>query len=35
VVRAYHVQGIPHFVLIDKDGSQKYSGSELPGITKQ
>jgi peroxiredoxin len=29
-VRAYRVQGIPHFVLIDKEGSVKYRGSELP-----
>jgi cytochrome c biogenesis protein CcmG, thiol:disulfide interchange protein DsbE len=29
-VRAYRVQGIPHFVLIDKNGSVKYRGSELP-----
>jgi len=34
-VRAYRVQGIPHFVYIDKDGSVKYSGSDLPGIVKQ
>jgi peroxiredoxin len=38
-VRAYHVQGIPHFVLVDKDGLVKYNGSELPpdpiGILKK
>ena len=34
-VRAYHVQGIPHFILVDKNGLVKYSGSELPAIAKQ
>jgi thiol-disulfide isomerase/thioredoxin len=30
VQRAYSVTGIPHFVLIDKNGSVKYRGSGLP-----
>ncbi len=28
--RTFKVQGIPHFVLIDKNGATKYSGNELP-----
>jgi len=39
VQRAYNVTGIPHFVLIDKNGSVKYRGSGLPpdlkGLIKQ
>jgi thiol-disulfide isomerase/thioredoxin len=30
VAKSFHVQGIPHFVLIDKKGVVKYSGHELP-----
>ncbi len=30
VTRSYKVQGVPHFVLLDKTGAVKYSGSELP-----
>ncbi len=29
-VRAFQVQGIPLFVLIDKDGNVKYRGNEMP-----
>jgi thiol-disulfide isomerase/thioredoxin len=28
--RIFKVQGIPHFVLIDKNGAVKYSGNQLP-----
>jgi peroxiredoxin len=30
VSRSYHVEGIPHFVLLDKTGVVKYSGNQLP-----
>ncbi len=30
VSRSYHVEGIPHFILIDKTGAVKYSGNQLP-----
>jgi peroxiredoxin len=30
VTRSYRVEGIPHFVLLDKAGSVKYQGNELP-----
>lgn len=30
VTRAYGVEGIPHIVLVDKNGVIKYQGSELP-----
>ncbi len=30
VTRTYGIEGIPHIVLIDKQGTIKYQGSELP-----
>lgn len=30
VARLYNVQGIPHFVLVDKNGMVRYSSNELP-----
>ncbi len=30
VTRSYKVEGIPHFVLMDKTGAVKYSGNRLP-----
>ncbi len=30
VTRSYKVEGIPHFVLLDKTGAVKYSGNRLP-----
>jgi len=30
VTRSYRVEGIPHFILLDKTGAVKYSGSRLP-----
>ncbi len=30
VTRSYRVEGIPHFVLMDKSGAVKYSGNQLP-----
>ncbi len=30
VTRSYKVEGIPHFVLLDKTGAVKYQGNELP-----
>ncbi|MCL5405579.1 MAG: TlpA family protein disulfide reductase [Deltaproteobacteria bacterium] len=30
VTRTYGVEGIPHIVLVDKNGNIKYQGSELP-----
>ncbi|MGC9966843.1 MAG: TlpA disulfide reductase family protein [Syntrophobacteraceae bacterium] len=30
VTRSYHVEGIPHFVLMDKTGAVKYTGNQLP-----
>lgn len=30
VTRSYHVEGIPHFVLLDKTGAVKYTGNQLP-----
>lgn len=30
VTRSYHVEGIPHFVLLDKTGMIKYEGNRLP-----
>jgi peroxiredoxin len=30
VSRSFHVEGIPHFVLIDKSGAVKYKGNQLP-----
>lgn len=30
VTRSYRVEGIPHFVLMDKSGAVKYSGNRLP-----
>ena len=39
VARSYRVEGVPHFVLLDKTGAVKYEGSELPsdplGLLKQ
>ncbi|MEM5786041.1 MAG: TlpA disulfide reductase family protein [Syntrophobacteraceae bacterium] len=35
VARSYKVQGIPHFILIDKNGMVKYSSNELPENTMQ
>ena len=30
VTRSYKVEGIPHFILLDKSGAVKYSGNRLP-----
>ncbi|MGO8946021.1 MAG: peroxiredoxin family protein [Syntrophobacteraceae bacterium] len=30
VTRSYRVEGIPHFVLLDKNGKVKYEGNRLP-----
>jgi peroxiredoxin len=30
VTRSYKVEGIPHFVLLDKNGAVKYEGNQLP-----
>jgi thiol-disulfide isomerase/thioredoxin len=30
VTRSYRVEGIPHFILLDKTGAVKYSGNRLP-----
>jgi peroxiredoxin len=30
VTRSYQVEGIPHFVLLDKTGAIKYQGNQLP-----
>ena len=30
VTRSYKVEGIPHFVLLDKTGAVKYQGNQLP-----
>ncbi len=30
VTRSYRVEGIPHFVLLDKTGAIKYEGNQLP-----
>lgn len=30
VTRSYRVEGIPHFVLVDKNGTVKYTGNQLP-----
>jgi peroxiredoxin len=30
VTRSYQVEGVPHFILLDKTGVVKYNGSELP-----
>jgi len=35
VARLYNVQGIPHFVLIDKKGMIKYSSNDLPSDPMQ
>jgi peroxiredoxin len=30
VTRSYHIEGIPHFILVDKAGTIKYTGNQLP-----
>jgi thiol-disulfide isomerase/thioredoxin len=30
VTRSYHIEGVPHFVLLDKNGEVKYHGNQLP-----
>jgi thiol-disulfide isomerase/thioredoxin len=30
VTRSYKVEGVPHFVLLDKNGEVKYQGNQLP-----
>ncbi len=30
VTHSYQVEGIPHFVLLDKTGAVKYTGNQLP-----
>ena len=30
VTRSYKIEGIPHFILLDKSGAVKYSGNRLP-----
>lgn len=30
VTRSYHIEGVPHFVLLDKNGEVKYNGNQLP-----
>jgi len=30
VTRSFHIEGVPHFVLLDKNGAVKYNGTQLP-----
>jgi peroxiredoxin len=30
VTRSYSIEGIPHFILVDKTGTIKYTGNQLP-----